>query len=209
MWNLLLLFIVPVFSYNKHISYSDLLKCKEFRGPNDYKYEQFFDITNFEHNKPASGEVFRLKFYVMSTRDVWMLLTPSTNLTGEAHEIGKFSIFFLKCSRNQNFLGIEHSSVVIQTPYYHFGDKRKRYFTDADSKHDPHPLYPLEIVIKYTYGGKLSVVLPEYSNSRPYVAHQYDSYTPCPYLSLSCGPSQGEARWFYDCPLGDNAVFVN
>lgn len=91
MWMLLLLLIAPtVLSYNKHISYSELLKCKEFQGPADYNYEQFLDIMNFDHNRPSNGEVFRIKLYVMSTKDVWMLLSPSTNLTEDAHEIGRF-----------------------------------------------------------------------------------------------------------------------
>ncbi|KAL5291913.1 hypothetical protein ACFFRR_010968 [Megaselia abdita] len=193
MLRLLVFFVAPVLSFNKLIPYSELLKCKEYQGPADYKYEQFFDIMKFENNKPSNGEVFRIKLYVLTTKDVWMLLTPSANLTSEAHEIG-----------------LDHVNAYIQTPYYHYGDKRDILKSQSESPRiNLHSLFPLEIVIKYTYGGTLSLVLPEYSTSKPYVSRQYDNYTPCPYLSLSSGPSQGEARWFYDCPLGEQSIFVN
>lgn len=90
MFILLVLFVAPVLSYNKHISYTELLKCKEFQGPADYHYEQFLDIAKFDHNKPSNGEVFRIKLYALTTKDIWMLLSPSTNLTEDAHEIGRF-----------------------------------------------------------------------------------------------------------------------
>ncbi|KAL5291912.1 hypothetical protein ACFFRR_010967 [Megaselia abdita] len=193
MLRLLVFFVAPVLSFNKLISYSELLKCKEFQGPADYKYEQFFDIMKFENNKPSNGEVFRIKFYVLTTRDVWMLLTPTANLTPEAYEIG-----------------LSHTNAYIQTPYYHYGNKREKLTNQNNNpRTNLNSLYPLEIVIKYTYGGTLSVVLPEYSTSQPYVSKQYENYNPVPYLSLSSGPSKGEARWFYDCPLGEQSVFVN
>lgn len=188
---LVVLLIAPVLSYNKHIPYSELLKCKEFQGPADYNYQQFFDIIKFDNNKPSNGEVFRIKLYVLSTRDAWILLSSSANLTEEAHEIG-----------------IIYNTAVIQTPYYHFGDKRKIYTSEPDPRVNFHPLYPLEVVITYTYGGRVSVIFPEHSTSKPYVTHLFDTYTPCPYIAFTSGPSKGEARWFYDCPLGDSSVFV-
>lgn len=89
MWILIILLAVPAFSFNAHISYNDLLECKEFHVNSGYKYTQFFDISKFENNNPGRNEIFRIKFYIMANKDMWILLTPGTNLTQNAHEIGK------------------------------------------------------------------------------------------------------------------------
>lgn len=67
-------------------------------------------------------------------------------------------------------------------------------------------LYPTEIVIALKNDGELIVILPDYE--RPYLLYKDTSARFSDYFSLS-SINHIPARWFYDCPLGNDGPSSN
>lgn len=63
------------------------------------------------------------------------------------------------------------------------------------------PLYPTEFIVVLREDGEISVILPDYD--RPYMVFKDKSARFWTYFSLSGFHGVG-ARWFYDCPLGND-----
>lgn len=79
-------------SYNKNISYKNLLECQEYQldGANVNSYKDFFELVKFKNNKFSEREHFRIKIYVLATEDAKILLKSSGS---SAYEIGRFPLF--------------------------------------------------------------------------------------------------------------------
>lgn len=67
-------------------------------------------------------------------------------------------------------------------------------------------LYPTEIIVALKDDGELSVILPNYE--RPYMTYSDTSEGFSTYLSFS-SINHIPARWFYDCPLGNDGPSSN
>lgn len=68
------------------------------------------------------------------------------------------------------------------------------------------PLYPTEIIVALKDDGELSVILPDYE--RPYMLYKDASARFRTYISFS-SINHIAARWFYDCPLGNDGPSSN
>lgn len=90
MWVIFSFLIATAFAFNEQISYKELLDCKEFRSSAySHNYNQFFRIDSFENSKPMGDEFFRIKFYMLATNDMWIVLSESPQVTKDSIEIGK------------------------------------------------------------------------------------------------------------------------
>lgn len=68
------------------------------------------------------------------------------------------------------------------------------------------PLYPTEVIVALKDDGELSVILPDFE--RPYMIFKDKSPRFWTYVAFASWENQ-PARWFYDCPLGNDGPSDN
>lgn len=75
--------------------FSELGNCETFTS-NENKYSSFFDIWSIDE-KNSEEYVVDLKFFVLTHDEVYIMLTPSTNITNETlfYEIGEINNIFI------------------------------------------------------------------------------------------------------------------